>query len=136
MLRIAFQLNEGRMRKLLTFLIALASIAFGVCAPASAQSGQPMKKNLALQRRRRTPSPQAQALLSQTAWFLSMLRGRSATQTVRVIRAPKCASPEGERFKMARSESVVTSSKSETRPHTAVRRLWRKIHSPAPIESD
>ena len=37
---------------------------------------------------------------------------------------------------MARSESVVTSGKSETRLRTAVRSLWRKMHSPAPIESN
>jgi hypothetical protein len=43
---------------------------------------------------------------------------------------------EGEGFKMARSESVVTSNKSETRLRTAVRSLWRKMHSPAPIESN
>src|ERR1700722_4547884 len=40
-------------------------------------------------------------------------------------------SVEGEGFKMARSESVVTSSKSKTRLRTAVRRLRRKMHSPA-----
>ena len=37
-MRIAFQINEDRMRKLITFLIALASIAFGVWSPAAAQS--------------------------------------------------------------------------------------------------
>jgi hypothetical protein len=33
---------------------------------------------------------------------------------------------------MARSESIVTSSKSETRLRAEVRSLWRKMHSPAP----
>ena len=36
-LRIAFQLNEDRNAQLITFLISLASIAFGVCSPASGQ---------------------------------------------------------------------------------------------------
>jgi hypothetical protein len=37
MLRIAFNPTRIAMRKLLTLLIALASIAFGVCSPALAQ---------------------------------------------------------------------------------------------------
>lgn len=44
-------------------------------------------------------------------------------------------SVEGEGFKMAGSESVVTSSKSETRLRTAVRSPRRKTHSPGPTES-
>jgi hypothetical protein len=45
-------------------------------------------------------------------------------------------SAKGEGFEIARSKSVVIASKSEIRLRTAVRRLQRKMHSPAPIESN
>jgi len=45
-------------------------------------------------------------------------------------------SPEGEGFKTGGLETVLISTKSEIRPTDMVRRLWRKIHSPIPTESN